>query len=175
MPFMRGVEPIRRTIKYLTNSPLTLKPYVEIFALHYNRLQANHDGAVQFSFWHLPQLQYKNPKVQVCTVRQLTPTPFIRVWLSSGRELLLDIDRQSKDEIHERVVTALCKTKEELLEEQKAKEIQDNPANFGFGCPKHCACEIPGQVPCPFVVPVPYAWRGKYKFGHAELDESKYI
>lgn len=59
--------------------------------------------------------------------------------------------------------------------EKKSGEIQENPTHFGFGCPRHCFCEIPGQIPCSGTVPLPYKWRGKYKFGLAELDESKYV
>ena len=109
---MKGPSPVRRSLEYLGNSNLILKPYIRILNLHYNRKQETHAGAKAFVFWHLPQLQYKNPEVQVITIRELTPTPFIRLWLNSGRELLMDIDRQSKDEIHQRVLKCLCKTKE---------------------------------------------------------------
>lgn len=50
-----------------------------------------------------------------------------------------------------------------LEAEEKQKEKKDNPANFGFGCDRHCICEIPGQVPCPGTIPVPKQWRGKHK------------
>jgi len=36
--------------------------------------------------------------------------------------------------------------------------------NFGYGCGRHCICEIPGQVPCPGTVPLPDHMRGKVKF-----------
>lgn len=112
MPFMKGFAPVRRTIDYLTKSKLILKPYVRILAIHYNRKQESHQEVKDFVFWHLPHLQYKNPDVQVLTIRELTPTPFIRVWLESGRDLVLDVDRQSKDEIHDRILRCLCKTSE---------------------------------------------------------------
>jgi len=63
----------------------------------------------------------------------------------------------------------------ELDEERKASEVQENPAHFGYGCKRHCMCEVPGQIPCPAVVPLPYHMRGKYSMGFAELDESKYL
>jgi len=31
-------------------------------------------------FWHLPQLQYKNPTVQIVTFRNMTPSPFIKCY-----------------------------------------------------------------------------------------------
>lgn len=46
----------------------------------------------------------------------------------------------------------------------KAEETPDNAANFGPKCRHHCICEVPGQLPCPAVVPLPKSWRGKYKF-----------
>lgn len=33
-----------------------------------------------FVFWNLPQVQYKNPDVQVATFKNLTPTPFIKCY-----------------------------------------------------------------------------------------------
>lgn len=110
MPFMKGTHPIRRTLQHLNNARLALKPFVQIVAVHYKPKVPTHQGAEQFVYWHLAQLQYKNPNVQVVTFKELTPTPFVRVFFSSGRELLMDVDRQSKDDIYNRVVDALCKT-----------------------------------------------------------------
>jgi len=45
-----------------------------------------------------------------------------------------------------------------------AREKKDNQANFGYGCERHCICEVPGQVPCPAVVPLPDHMRGKIKY-----------
>ena len=81
MPFMKGVAPIRRTIEYLKNSPLVLKDRVKIFSVNYNTTGENHEGARQFVFWHLPQIQYKNPNIQILTFKNLTPSPFIRCYL----------------------------------------------------------------------------------------------
>lgn len=48
--------------------------------------------------------------------------------------------------------------------ETLAKQKKDNPANFGMGCERPCMCVIPGQVPCPGVVPLPDRMRGKFKY-----------
>nr|CAG4646641.1 EOG090X0FQ5 [Macrothrix elegans] len=160
MPFMRGPAPIRRTIEYLERSNLVLKDRVKIFTVNYNTRGENHEGARQFVFWHLPQLQYKNPNVQILTFKNLTPSPFIQCYLDNGKDFLMDIDSQSKDDIHERVKKIICKTADML----KAEDKVANPANFGSGCLKHCMCEVPGQIPCPSVVPLPKTWRGKYKW-----------
>ena len=41
-------------------------------------------------------------------------------------------------------------------------EKKDNPANFGVGCQRGCICEIPNQLPCPGIVPLPNHMRGKF-------------
>jgi len=55
---------------------------------------------------------------------------------------------------------------EKMLElEEKLNVSQqsvDNPAIFGFNRERWCACEVPGQVPCPGVVQLPKNLRGKY-------------
>ena len=78
---MRGPAPIRRTIEYLERNKLVLKDRVKIFSINYNTKGDNHEGARQFVFWHLPQLQYKNPNIQIVTFKNLTPSPFIRCYL----------------------------------------------------------------------------------------------
>nr|SVE74876.1 EOG090X0FQ5 [Daphnia carinata] len=160
MPFMKGPAPIRRTIEYLDRNKLVLKERVKIFSINYNTKGDNHEGARQFVFWHLPQLQFKNPNIQITTFKNLTPSPFIRCYLENGEEVLMDVDFKSKDEIYERVRRIICKSEETL----KAEDKLDNPANFGSKCQKHCICEVPGQLPCPSLVPLPKSWRGKYKF-----------
>nr|CAG4641275.1 EOG090X0FQ5 [Eulimnadia texana] len=164
MPFMKGAAPVRRTLQYLENCNLVLKNRVKIFTVNYNTHGDHHQGARDFVFWHLQQLQFKNPDVQVITFKNLTPSPFIRCYLEDGEQVLMDVDSKSKEEIFERVKRIICKTDDVLKMETKAAEKKDNPANFGRSCEKHCICEVPGQIPCPSVVPLPRSWRGKYKF-----------
>ncbi|KAG8229725.1 hypothetical protein J437_LFUL007900 [Ladona fulva] len=166
MPFMKGNAPIRRTLKYLEAGKLVFKEGVKIFSINYNTSGPHHKGARDFVFWYVPQIQYKNPEVQVITFKNMTPSPFIRCFLDSGKELLVDIDSRSKEEVHSHIRRVLCKTDEQLAQEAVAMEKKDNPANFGKGYARSCICEIPGQVPCPGVVPLPNHMRGKFK--HAD-------
>lgn len=75
--------------------------------------------------------------------------------------MLIDLDSKSKEEILEHLVKVIGKSKEQLKVEAQAKEKKDNPANFGVLCDRQCICEIPGQIPCPGVVPLPDHMRGK--------------
>lgn len=84
MPFMKGREPVRRTIQYLEAGKIVLKDKIRILSINYNvgRGFNNkiHEGAKAFVFWTLPQIQYKNPAVQVITFKNMTPSPFIRAY-----------------------------------------------------------------------------------------------
>ncbi|CAG9569192.1 unnamed protein product [Danaus chrysippus] len=161
MPFMKGRAPIRRTLDYLNAGKLVLKDKIKIFSVAYNIVGQNNVGAREFVFWYLPQIQYKNPNVQVATLKNLTPSPFIKCYFDDGRQILVDIDNKSKEDIMEHLLNTVGKSKEVLAAE--AIEKEDNPANFGIGCQRPCICEIYGQVPCPGVVPLPKFMRGKYK------------
>lgn len=78
-----------------------------------------------------------------------------------GKTMLIDIDEKSKDEILDHLVRVVGKSKETLLQEALAQQKKDNPANFGVGCDRSCICHVPGQVPCPGIVPLPDHMRGK--------------
>ncbi|XP_014210299.1 probable 28S ribosomal protein S25, mitochondrial [Copidosoma floridanum] len=161
MPFMIGREPVRRTIKYLEAGSLVLKDAIQIFSINYNTHGIASSGIRNFIFWHLPQLMFKNPDVQIVTIKNRTPTPFVWCFYDNGKRMLVDVDSKNKDEILDHLIKVVGKSKEVLKKEAIAKEKKDNPANFGVGCEKNCACIIPGQLPCPAVVPLPFHMRGK--------------
>ena len=163
MPFMIGPAPIRRSLKYLEAGKLILKDGIQIFSVNYNTHGSNHKGTRDFIFWNLQQVKYKNPEVQVVTFKNLTPTPFIKCYYDDGKSMLIDVDNQEKEDIVDHLVKVVGKTKELLKQESIRLEKKDNPANFGVGCPRSCICVIPGQVPCPGVVPLPFHMRGKMK------------
>lgn len=79
----------------------------------------------------------------------------------NGKTMLIDVDSKTKDEILEHLVKVVGKSKEVLTTEALAQEKKDNPANFGIGCDRSCICHVPGQVPCPGIVPLPDHMRGK--------------
>ncbi|XP_067637125.1 small ribosomal subunit protein mS25 [Eurosta solidaginis] len=164
MPFMIGEAPIRRTLKYLNAGRLVLKDKVKIFSVNYNIHGPHHNGARDFVFWNLCQVQYKNPSVQVITFRNMTPSPFVRCYFEDGRDMLIDIDSRNMDEIMDHLCKVVGKSKAQLDAEAHLAESKDNPANFGYGCDRHCLCEIPGQVPCPSIVKLPDHLRGKHIF-----------
>ncbi|XP_002737153.1 small ribosomal subunit protein mS25-like [Saccoglossus kowalevskii] len=160
---MRGRDPIRRTIQYLKQGKLHLRENVQIFTINYNQKGAASKGARDFIYWNLGQLQYKSPHVQILTFKNLTPTPLIQSWLVTGEEVVMDIDSKDNNQILEAIQKVLGKSAETLAAEERVRAKSDNPANFGEGCLRKCICEVPGQIPCPGVIPLPKEMRGKYK------------
>ena len=88
--------------------------------------------AKEFVFWTLPQLQYKNPNLQIATFKNMTPSPFITCYLEDGKKVMFDVDGQSKDDIISRLKKTLGKSEKALAEEELAREMKNNPANFCF-------------------------------------------
>lgn len=164
MPFMKGQSPIRRTLRYLESGKLVLKPNIKIFSVNYNSFGEEHSGARDFVFWNLPQVQYKNPSVQVITFKNMTPSPFIKCFYENGENIIVDIDDKNKESIVEHLIKVMGKSKSLLDSEMKFAERKHNPANFGVACDRGCICEIAGQVPCPGIVPLPMHLRGKQKY-----------
>lgn len=164
MPFMKGLAPIRRTWEYLGQGRLIFQERVKIVTFNYatDKKLLGHEGARDFVFWYLPQVQYKNPEVQIVSFTNMTPTPFMRCFLDDGEEVIMDVEHKSKEDILTHLTKMLGKSEELLSAEAKVAEVTENPAYFGKDCDRHCICEVPGQVPCPAVVPLPNHMRGKY-------------
>merc|ERR1719244_1364573 len=107
-----------------------------------DKKQQHHQGARDFVFWNLPQVQFKNPNVPIVTLQNLTPSPFITCFLEDNSKVYFDVDSQSNAEIISRLTATLGKSKETLTEEAEKEAEKNNPANFGlnFGFSRHCIC-----------------------------------
>ncbi|XP_068109138.1 small ribosomal subunit protein mS25 [Hyperolius riggenbachi] len=165
MPLMKGRFPIRRTLQYLQSGEVVFKDAVRVMTVNYNALGEHGQGARDFVFFNVPQIQYKNPWVQIMTLKNMTPSPFLRFYLDNGEQILMDIEGKSHMDIVQHVKKLVGKSKETLEREEKDKMVLSNPANFG---PKkhyqrQCICEVEGQVPCPGLVPLPKELTGKYR------------
>ncbi|XKL68299.1 hypothetical protein PGB90_003790 [Kerria lacca] len=162
MPFKVGINPVIRTLKYLKAGRVYLNDKIKVFSVYLNTSDERHKGLRDFVTWHFPQIQYKNPDVHCIYIKNIMPTPFIRVFLDNGDDVIVDVDSKERKEILNHVIKVLGKPTFVLKDELLAKEKKENPANFGYMCTKHCICQILGQVPCPAIVPVPKHVRGKW-------------
>lgn len=87
MPFLVGRAPVRRTMNYLNKGILAIKEPIKIMTLNYNKRGDHNEGAKDFEFWFFPQIQFKNPHVQIISLTNLTPTPFIQCFF--GKNFIL--------------------------------------------------------------------------------------
>ncbi|PVD25136.1 hypothetical protein C0Q70_15634 [Pomacea canaliculata] len=168
---MKGQSPVRYTLRYLEQGKLMLKNNVRIITVNYNTGHKPSRGAYDFVFWHLPQLQFKNPDVQFLVFKNMTPSPFLRVYFDNGKSILSQLDLQTKDEIYQHFKSIFCKTDDQMQQEAYVKEQKTNPANFGIGFPVECICTIAGQAPCTAFVAPPKEQRGKYKYMGKDVEE----
>jgi small subunit ribosomal protein S25 len=131
----------------------------------------HHKGLFNFVYWHLPQLKYKNPEVQMVTLKMITPTPWIKAFFDDDLRILIDCDSRSREEIHDHIKKILGRS-ESMLKHQvrETSMLESNPANFGSAFPHNCICEVPGQVPCPGWQPLPLEMTGKGKRKLKEME-----
>ncbi|XP_035691122.1 28S ribosomal protein S25, mitochondrial-like [Branchiostoma floridae] len=160
---MLGKYPIRRTRTFLESGEIVFKDRVKIMSVNYNVFEKNSEGARDFVFFHLPQVQYKNPEVQVVTFKNLTPSPFLKFYLDDGEQVLVDVEYKSRQEIVKHVKKILGKSDRELEEIAKSQQQSIHIANFGIKWPRKCICEIEGQLPCSSTEDFPKELRGKYQ------------
>lgn len=170
---MKGKFPIRRTLDYLQKGDIIFKNRVKIMTVNYNTHGELSDGARKFVFFNVPQIQYKNPWVQIMMFKNMTPSPFLKFYLDDGEQVLVDVEGKDHKLISQHVKKILGKSDEVLKSEVEAKKQASNPANFGPKkyCLKECICEVDGQVPCPGTSPLPKELRGKYRTQMAAVQE----
>ncbi|ESO09140.1 hypothetical protein HELRODRAFT_110043 [Helobdella robusta] len=163
MPFMHSRGAVARTIEYLRKGEIFLEPHIKIimFAFNYDQKTKSspprHTGLYNFIYWHLPQLQFKNPDVQMITLNKITPLPWIKTYYENDSSLLIDCDGRSREDIYNHVKRVLGMKQKDIASEEIEKEIERNRrvACFGEESDRHCICELPGQVPCPGWQPLP--------------------
>lgn len=162
---MKGRFPIRRRLQYLGQGDMVFKNSVKVMTVNYNTHGELGEGARKFVFFNAPQIQNKNPWVQMMLFKNMTPSPFLRLYLDSGEQVLVDVETKSNKEIMEHTKKILGKKEETLREEELEKQQRSHPANFGPRkyCLRECLCEVEGQVACPGLVPLPKEVTGKYK------------
>uniref|UniRef100_A0A8C8SAQ5 Small ribosomal subunit protein mS25 n=1 Tax=Pelusios castaneus TaxID=367368 RepID=A0A8C8SAQ5_9SAUR len=162
---MKGRFPIRRTLQYLSQGEIIFKSSVKVMTVNYNMKGERSEGARKFVFFNIPQVQYKNPWVQIVMFKNMTPSPFLKFYLESGEQVLVDVEDKSNKEIVEHVKKILGKSEATLQREEEEKKRKAHPATFG---PKkyhlrECMCEIEGQIPCPGLIPLPKEMTGKHQ------------
>ncbi|CAL8095090.1 unnamed protein product [Calicophoron daubneyi] len=159
MPFMKGGRSaVTRTKKYLASGRILLNDDVKVMAIHHVPGKKSSQGCDELIKWFLPPLQFKNPNVQIITLKNMCPTPYIHVFLSDHQEILIDCSFRKHTDIHDHLAALLGRQSHSSSNLGTDDECSINPANFGTEYPRQCICEIYGQVPCPSQVGRPKLW-----------------
>ncbi|XP_063486347.1 small ribosomal subunit protein mS25 isoform X2 [Symphalangus syndactylus] len=116
---MKGRFPIRRTLQYLSQGNVVFKDSVKVMTVNYNTHGELGEGARKFVFFNIPQIQYKNPWVQIMMFKNMTPSPFLRFYLDSGEQVLVDVETKSNKEIMEHIRKILGKNEHYLAAPSK--------------------------------------------------------
>uniref|UniRef100_A0A8C5Y8E8 Small ribosomal subunit protein mS25 n=1 Tax=Microcebus murinus TaxID=30608 RepID=A0A8C5Y8E8_MICMU len=80
---MKGRFPVRRTLQYLGQGGVVFKDAVKVMTVNYNTHGERGEGARKFVFFNVPQIQYRNPWVQIMLFKNMTPSPFLRFYLGA--------------------------------------------------------------------------------------------
>uniref|UniRef100_A0A3B5KU87 Small ribosomal subunit protein mS25 n=1 Tax=Xiphophorus couchianus TaxID=32473 RepID=A0A3B5KU87_9TELE len=107
---MKGRYPIRRTLEYLQKGDIIFKTRVKIMTVNYNTHGELSEGARKFVFFNIPQIQYKNPWVQIMMFKNMTPSPFLKFYLDDGEQVLVDVEGKDYKLISQHVKKILGKS-----------------------------------------------------------------
>ncbi|KAL3314785.1 28S ribosomal protein S25, mitochondrial [Cichlidogyrus casuarinus] len=159
MPFLKGGrQAVTRTLKYLNAGRTVFRENVKVVLInHLPGMNISH-GADEFIKFFLPPIQFKNPEVQVLTYKNLSPHPYVQIFLSNGEEVLVNCSFRTHNEIHEHIRNTFGKTEEELQKESIENQVILNPAYFGKEYKRQCICEVYDQSPCSASVGKPKPW-----------------
>lgn len=148
---MKGLYPVTRTREYLRQG-IIFRDSVKVMTVNYGtyenaeHLKESHKGVTDMILMNIPQMRYMNPDVQIETIENITPTPYITFYLDNGQFFHVDVDGKSQFEILSHLQKVIGKPKE-LIEQETAEETI-SPANFGSKFERKCICMVEGQVPC---------------------------
>jgi len=175
-----ATTPLVQSTKYLESDPVFLRDAVQVLLAHFNEKQAASIGLKQFCVWSIPQIQYRNPHVQINILKEMTPSPWVQFYLVDPvtqveETVLVDCHGKTREQIHDHLKRILGKT--EKMVRREASLEATNPANFGYECNRWCMCEVDGQVPCPGRELLPPMKRRKYFInpGLIKEEEAEYI
>ncbi|KAJ8786021.1 hypothetical protein J1605_006601 [Eschrichtius robustus] len=140
-----GVRPLRRPracdgplprsaapcSTWARGTDVVFKDSVKVMTVSYNTHGELGEGARKFVCFNIPQIQYKNPWVQIMMFKNMTLTPFLRFYFDSGEQVLVDVETKSNKQVVEHLKKILGKNEETLKKEEQEKNQLSHPAHFG--------------------------------------------
>lgn len=104
MPLRKRRYPVgkfdhRRTIEFLSRGKLHLKDSVKVITISYKTGDPLSAGLREFLKEKIPQIQYKNPSVQILPLKNQGKFPCINVYHNNDHKTLIDCDAKGSNEI----------------------------------------------------------------------------
>lgn len=138
---------------------------VKVMTVNYNMHKEVDKGTRKFVFFNISKNKQKKPQVQIMMFRNGMPSPFLRFYLHSRQQVLMDVETSYNKEIMEHIQQILQKNKEILKKRNKRKSsFLTYPTGSQKYCLLNCICKVKGQVSCLGLVPLPKEMTGKYKY-----------
>ena len=95
----KGKFPYRRTLEFLSCGRLYLKNSVKVITIAYDAVDRQSTGVRRFLGENIPQIQYKNPSVQIVALKNTGKFPHINVYFSDGMKTLIDCESKKSEKI----------------------------------------------------------------------------
>lgn len=153
----------RRTLGFLSAGKIHLKTSVKVVSIFYSLADPSCVGVKAFIKEKVPQIQYKNPEIQIVSFKNTKTTPQVTVYHSNDTKTFIDCRYKQCEQILEELSITCAKPLSQV--EREAQLSLPNPANFGdVRKGQYCICRIPGQIPCPSIkqiLNVDHSWKNK--------------
>lgn len=82
----------RRTLDFLSRGKLYLKHSVKVITISFNVVEPSSAGLRLFLKENVPQIQYKNPSIQILALKNTKRTPQINVYHNDDSTTLIDCE-----------------------------------------------------------------------------------
>ena len=163
-----GVRPLRRPracdgplprsaapcSTWARGTDVVFKDSVKVMTVSYNTHGELGEGARKFVCFNIPQIQYKNPWVQIMMFKNMTLTPFLRFYFDSGEQVLVDMETKSNKQVVEHIKKILGKNEETsrkrsrrkisfLTQRTLAPESGSASVRWRDRCPARAWCRCP--------------------------------
>ena len=133
---------------------MVFKDSVKVMTVSYNTHGELGEGARKFVCFNIPQIQYKNPWVQIMMFKNMTLTPFLRFYFDSGEQVLVDMETKSNKQVVEHIKKILGKNEETsrkrsrrkisfLTQRTLAPESGSASVRWRDRCPARAWCRCP--------------------------------
>ena len=101
----------KRTLEFLNRGTLHLKTSVKVITIAYNIGDIPSAGLREFIKEKVPQIQYKNPNVQILAFKNQYKFPSLRIYHEDYHRTMIDCENKESDRIFQELSKVAGKSK----------------------------------------------------------------